>query len=232
VPALLKMIVQEAFVPSQAVVGGILGTIQMGVKRGLFSNEAGMGSAPNAAAAAHTVHPCTQGLIQSLGVFIDTLFINTCTALIILLANPFVAGSELSGITLTQDSFRAHISHFGPVYVAVLIFVFCYTTVIGNYFYAEMNIKFLKQHKPLLPIFKLMVVAMVFWGGMASLEQVWNLGDFFMALMTIINVVAIVLLSPILLRTLKDYEKKLKSKGPLGFKAEDIGLNKLEGWTE
>ena len=218
IPRVLEVIVLDAF-GIDKVAGGALGaTIMNGVKRGLFSNEAGEGSAPNVAATATVSHPVKQGLIQSLGVFTDTLLVCSCTAFIILISGLYdVPG--LNGIMLTQSALQSEVGAAGPVFVAVAIFLFAFSSIIGNYYYGEANIRFIMVHSSPLVAQSSMTVyricsagVMVMFGAMASFELVWNIVDFFMALLTACNLVAIVILGKYAFRLLDDYRQQ-KQRG-------------------
>jgi AGCS family alanine or glycine:cation symporter len=201
VPGMLIQIVGNAFGLVEAaggVAGGITAAMLNGVKRGLFSNEAGMGSAPNIAAAARPMphHPAAQGFVQALGVFIDTILICTCTAMMILLSGIYAPGGELTGTQLTQAALQEHIGGIGPVFVAVAIFFFAFTSIIGNYAYSEMAMSFLGVgQKGPLTVLRGVVVAMVVWGALQAVATVFNLADASMGLMATINLIAIVALS-------------------------------------
>ena len=194
IPHVLKVIVDSAFGLEQSA-GGMLGaTIMNGVKRGLFSNEAGEGSAPNVAATATVTHPVKQGLIQALGVFTDTLLVCSCTAFVILISGLYNV-PELNGIALTQAALSSEVGTFGPAFIAIAIFLFAFSSIIGNYYYGEANIRFMTSSQRVLTVFRLLSGgAMVMFGALASLEVVWNLGDLCMALITACNLIAIVVL--------------------------------------
>ncbi|MBN3005881.1 sodium:alanine symporter family protein [Chromobacterium alkanivorans] len=211
-PGLIVLIVKSAFGLEQAA-GGFAGyavsqAMMLGIKRGLFSNEAGMGSAPNAAATATSRHPASQGAIQMFGVFIDTMVICTATAAIILLSGVYDQG--LSGVALTQKAIESQFGPIGASFLAVAMFLFAFSTIIGNYAYAEGNVEFIRSNKGILLAFRLIVLAMVMFGAVASLPLVWDMADFAMGLMALINLVAIVLLSRYFFIVLKDYERQLK----------------------
>lgn len=203
VPAMLRLIVESAFGVRQAA-GGMLGmAVMQGVKRGLFSNEAGEGSAPNAAATATISHPIKQGLLQSLGVFTDTLVICTCTAFIILLSGLYANGED--GIILTGSAMQHHLGQFGRWFLTCAIFLFAYSTIIANYFYGETNIRFITQKEWAVQAFRVITGFTVLMGGFMSLQQTWALVDLGMALMTIINLIAVMLLSRHVVHLFKDY---------------------------
>ena len=207
IPAVFKLIVSSAFGWEQALGGGIGAALMQGIKRGLFSNEAGMGSAPNVAATADVTHPVKQGLIQALGVFSDTLVICTCTAFIILFSE-VPLGGEINGVQLTQMALDTQIGSGGSTFVAIAILFFAFSSVIGNYYYGEANLRYITHNKLIMTIFRLTTGAMVMFGALASLDLVWNLADVCMALMTICNLIAIVLLGKYAFRLLEDYREQ------------------------
>ena len=221
-PAVLTLIFESAFGWEQAVGGSIGAALMQGIKRGLFSNEAGMGSAPNAAATAYVSHPVKQGLIQTLGVFVDTLVICTCTAFIILFS-PVPLDGTVSGVQLTQLALSHQVGDMGGIFVAVAMFLFAFSSILGNYYYGEANITFITKSKRAVIVYRVLVASMVLFGSLASLELVWGLADITMALMTICNLIAIVLLSKFAFRLLKDYkvQKHAGIKSPK-FKKESI----------
>ena len=214
-PDVIKLIVSSAFGWEQALGGGIGVALMQGIKRGLFSNEAGMGSAPNVAATADVSHPVKQGLIQTLGVFSDTLVICTCTAFIILFSG-VPLGGEANGVQLTQMALNNEIGSGGSIYVAIAILFFAFSSIIGNYYYGEANLRYITHNKVVMTIFRLMTGAMVMFGAMASLDLAWSLADVCMGLMTICNLIAIVLLGKYAFRLLEDYlaQKRQGIKNP------------------
>ena len=219
-PAVLELIFKNAFGVEQVVGGGVGAALMQGIKRGLFSNEAGMGSAPNVAATASTSHPVKQGLIQSLGVFTDTLIICSCTAFIILMSG-IELGGEMDGIRLTQEALTVQIGSAGRIFVAIAIFFFAFSSIIGNYYYGEANIKFVSSSKKVLNIYRTLVCVMVMGGAIMSLQTVWSLADLTMGLMTLCNIAAIVLLGGQVFTLLKDYRKqKSEGKDPVFRKSE------------
>jgi AGCS family alanine or glycine:cation symporter len=230
IPGLISLIVESAF-GLREVGGGMLGAaLVQGIKRGLFSNEAGMGTAPNAAATADVSHPVKQGLIQALGVFTDTLIICTATALLILISKEQLA-PELGGIELTQEALVSEVGAWGAIFISVCIFLFGFSSVIGNYYYGESNIKFISGKKSYVTIYRVLVLGMVLFGALASSSIVWSLADIMMILVALLNLYAIVRLSKYVVAALKDYVEKRKSGAKTDFKADDIGLkNELESW--
>lgn len=232
IPQVLELIVSSAFGWNQAF-GGMIGAALMnGIKRGLFSNEAGEGSAPNVAATADVSHPVKQGLIQTLGVFTDTLVICTCTAFIILFSGVAFT-TDANGIQLTQAALTSQIGSAGNIFVAVAIMFFAFSSIIGNYYYGEANVRYLTNNKTVMVVFRLLVCGMVMFGALASLDLAWSLADLCMALMTACNLVAIVLLSKYAVRLYNDYtaQKKQGIKDPV-FKKESMPdiQNDLECW--
>ena len=206
-PAVIRIIVSSAFGWEQALGGTVGAALMQGIKRGLFSNEAGMGSAPNVAATAHVTHPVKQGLIQALGVFSDTLVICTCTAFIILFSGVPLDGS-LNGVQLTQAALSSEVGSAGGIFVALAILLFAFSSIIGNYYYGEANIRFITSQKWVLLVYRLMVGGMVLFGALASLDLAWSLADVTMGLMTICNLIAIALLSKQAFLLLQDYLKQ------------------------
>lgn len=229
-PAAIALIVKSAFGFEQAA-GGVIGygiaqAMINGIKRGLFSNEAGMGSAPNAAATAksHPDHPAVQGFMQMLGVFLDTLVICTATASIIILSGVVDSSVEQEGIQLTQLALSQYVGDMGVIFVAIAIFFFSFTSIIANYSYGESNLEFIsgeKNAKVMIMIFRFMVLGMVFVGSVASLPPIWNFADLSMGLMALVNLTAILILSPVALRILRDYERQIKE----GKSADQIKFN-------
>jgi len=215
-PDVIKLIVKSAFGWEQALGGGIGVTLMQGIKRGLFSNEAGMGSAPNVAASADVSHPVKQGLIQTLGVFTDTLIICSCTAFIILFSG-VPLGGEANGIQLTQTALDHEIGNGGSTFVAIAILFFAFSSIIGNYFYGEANLRYITRNKKMIVLFRLMTGAMVMFGALASLNLAWNLADVCMGLMTICNLIAITLLGKYAFQLLEDYrdQKRRGIKNPV-----------------
>ena len=211
IPHVLKVIITNAFGLEQGVGGTIGATIMNGVKRGLFSNEAGEGSAPNVAAAATVSHPVKQGLIQALGVFTDTLLVCSCTAFMILISGLY-STPDLNGIALTQAALNSEIGAFGPTFIAIAILLFAFSSIIGNYYYGEANIRFMTSSNAVLTVYRVFSGGvLVMFGAMASLEIVWNLGDLCMALLTACNLVAIVRLGKYAFRLLEDYRQQKRN---------------------
>lgn len=214
IPEVFEKIFEEAFTGSAALGGGIGSAVMMGIKRGLFSNEAGEGSAPNVAATASVSHPVKQGLLQTLAVFTDTLIICTCTALIILFSGMSENGE--SGIALTQSALEAEVGSIGSTFVAVAIFFFAFTSIVSNYYYGETNLQFISGKRWLVPTYRVIVGGIVMVGSVISLEAVWAMADIFMGLMTLCNLLAIFMLGKYAIRLLKDYQTQRKAgKNPV-----------------
>ena len=207
-PSVFGRIFSEAFGLRQVAAGGFGAVIMNGVKRGLFSNEAGSGSAPCAAATAETDHPAKVGLSQALGVFIDTILICSCTAMIMLLT-PEKLTTGLQGMDLLQTSMQYHLGEFGVIFIAVIIFLFSFSTFIGILFYARSNVAYLfGDNWTSQTIYKILALVMLFIGGLAAYSVVWDLGDVGVGLMTVFNIFMLYPLSKKALAALKDYESK------------------------
>ena len=213
IPEMIGLIIDNAFGLKQ-MGGGVIGiAIMEGVKRGLFSNEAGEGSAPNAAATADISHPVKQGLLQAVGVFADTLVICTCTAFMILLSGLY--DGELDGILLTKAAIVSEIGVSGGWFLTAAIFLFAYSTIIANYFYGETNIRFITQKKWAVNTFRIITGVTVMLGALVSLQTAWSMVDICMGLMTICNLIAILLLSGKAFKLLNNYlEQRKQGKNP------------------
>ncbi len=229
-PEIFALIFREAF-DVQAIEGGFAGScVMLGIKRGLFSNEAGMGSAPNAGATAEVSHPAKQGMVQMLSVFIDTILICTTTAMMLL--NYGVIGPSLTGMPFVQQAVKFAVGEGGIHFITISIFLFAFSSLVGNYCYAESNLKFIKDHKGLLFVFRVVCVVVVFFGAQANFDTVWNLADVLMGFMAIVNIVAILLLSPKVIRILNDYrEQKKQGKDPV-FHPKKLGILHTHCWEE
>lgn len=231
IPVMFKLIFTNAFGFKQ-LAGGTFGAVIMnGIKRGLYSNEAGMGSVPNAAAAATTSHPVKQGLIQTLGVFTDTILVCSATAFIILISGVMETTTGLQGIQLTQAAVSSQVGSWGNSFIAICIFLFAFSSVIGNYYYGETNLQFMNLGASSLLFYRVMALAMVMIGAIAKFGLVWDTADVFMGAMTLINLVVITMLAPIAVGCLKDYEKQLKQgKNPI-FESKLVpAIGKVECW--
>ena len=211
-PSVFEQIFAEAFGFRQVVGGGIGAVIMNGAKRGLFSNEAGSGSAPCAAAAADISHPAKEGLLQALGVFIDTLLICSCSAMIMLLTPVEIRGG-LEGMDLLQSAMNYHMGQFGVIFIAVILWLFSFSTFLGILFYARSNVAYLFGDNWISQtLYKILALAMLFVGGLAAYQFVWDLGDVGVGLMTVFNMIALVPLAPKAIASLRDYEKTLKKE--------------------
>ena len=230
---MIGTIIKSAFGMEQ-VAGGAVGTaILQGVKRGLFSNEAGMGSAPNAAATAAVPHPVKQGLLQSLGVFFDTMLVCTATAIMILLYSGLKFGEKApQGVEVTQSALNEHLGSPGGIFLTVAITLFAFSSVVGNYYYGQSNIEFLSKNKAILFIFRCLVVVLVFTGAVVKTETVWSTADLFMGLMAIVNLVSIIGLSNIAFAVMKDYIQQKRAGLKPVFKPENLEINLfgIESW--
>lgn len=205
-PGLMNTILSEAFGIKEAVGGSIGAVVMNGVKRGLFSNEAGSGSAPSAAASADVEHPVEQGLLQSLGVFVDTIFICSATAFVMLLAD---IKKEVSGMEFLQEAFRFHVGDWGVAFIAIILFLFSFSTVLGIMVYVKNNLIFITEDERVLLGFKLLVLVMLFIGGVQQNLFIWSLADFGMGLMTVVNLIGIIGLSKEVIESLADYESRV-----------------------
>ena len=234
IPSMFAVIFKDAF-DFKAIFGGFSGSCLMyGIKRGLYSNEAGMGSAPNAAATADVSHPAKQGLVQMLSVFLDTLLICSATALMCL-SSDVVPTAELAGAPFVQAALESTLGGIGPVFIALAMSLFAFTTLIGNYYYCEGCLRYILKREPskvFMTVFRLIAAVIVMVGAVASMSLVWNLADLTQGLMVVINIPVIVLLAKPAVAALKDYQKqKAEGKDP-EFHAVDIGLaGKTEFWN-
>ncbi len=211
IPGLINMIVTEAFNPSSAIGGGIGAVLLQGAKRGMFSNEAGLGSAPNVAAVAYVAHPVQQGIVQSFSVFIDTIILCTCTAFIILLSGVYVPGETVQGTLLTQNALIEHIGPFGGYFVTVALFLFGLSSMLYNYYLAENSLNFFsKGNLTLFNIFRVLCLVLIMWGSFQNLGSIFSFADLSMGLLAVINLIVIALLYKPVLRLIKGYDRQLK----------------------
>ncbi|MGA1941149.1 alanine/glycine:cation symporter family protein [Arcobacter sp. YIC-310] len=212
IPGLINVIVTEAFNPSSAIGGGIGAVILQGAKRGMFSNEAGLGSAPNVAAVAYVAHPVQQGIVQSFSVFIDTIILCSCTAFIILLSGVYVPGQEgVQGVLLTQNALVEHIGPFGGYFVTIALFLFGLSSMLYNYYLAENSLNFFsKGNITLFNAFRVLCVALIVWGSFQDLGSIFSFADLSMGLLAVINLVVIAILYKPVLRLIKGYDRQLK----------------------
>lgn len=232
IPSIISSIFANALGIRQAIGGGIGVVVMQGIKRGLFSNEAGMGSAPNAAASAEATHPVKQGLVQTLSVFVDTLVICSATAFLILASGVHMT-SDSNGIQLTQDALISQVGPWGSVFIAVCIFLFAFSSVVGNYYYGETNIEFINSNKAWMFIYRCLVVAMVMFGCVSKVQVVWDMADLFMGFMSILNLVVITMLAKTVVSVMKDYIKQKKKGEDPVFKSSSIeGLTNTDCWED
>lgn len=233
IPAMFAMIFKDAF-NFKAIFGGFGGSCLMyGVKRGLYSNEAGMGSAPNAAATAEVSHPAKQGLVQMLSVFIDTLLICTATAFMCLLSG-VTPTADVAGAPYVQSALGSIFGGFGPIFIAVSMALFAFTTLIGNYYYCEGCLRYIMKKQPskvFITVFRIVAAVIVLIGACVSMGLAWDTADLLQALMVIINIPVILILTKTAVKCLNDYCKQKKEGKNPEFKAADIGLKEdVEFW--
>ncbi|MDP5252568.1 MULTISPECIES: sodium:alanine symporter family protein [unclassified Vibrio] len=230
IPAVFSSIVKNAFGLEQAVGGGMGAALAQGLRRGLFSNEAGLGSAPNVAATADVPHPVTQGISQSLSVFIDTIIVCSCTAFVILLGSVYVPGAQdVDGIVLTQQSLVSHLGEWAKYYLTAAILLFSFSSVVYNYYLGENALTFLTKNKAAVHVLRIAVIAIVLLGAVApGATAVFFFSDPLMGVLAIVNLLALIMLFPTAMRVLKDYGKQLKQGAeepvfnPENFKDLDI----------
>ncbi|TWI47795.1 AGCS family alanine or glycine:cation symporter [Pseudomonas duriflava] len=211
VPEAFALIFRSAFGLEPAFAGGIGAALMMGVKRGLFSNEAGLGSAPNVAAVAEVSHPATQGVVQSFSVFIDTLIICTSTAMIILLSGVFQAGMDMPGVILTQTALASTVGEWGRFFISLALLLFAFTTIIYNYYLGENALSFFTKSRVAVLVYRLLVVALVIWGSQQDLSTVFGFADLTMGLLAVVNLIALALLLKIGLRVMRDYDRQRRA---------------------
>ena len=223
-PKVFSMILKNAF-DFKAMAGGFAGSaVVMGIKRGLFSNEAGMGSAPNASASAEVDHPVKQGLVQVISVFIDTILICSSTAMMLLVSGVEGETAVLDGIPYVQAAISSNVGEWGIHFITFSIFAFAFSSLVGNYYYAESNILFIKNNKALLFVFRLTCLIAIFLGAQADFSLVWNIADITMGFMAIVNIIAIFLLGKVAFKALNHYEQQKKQgKNPV-FYEDEIGI--------
>jgi len=212
IPGLISLIVTEAFTPSTAISGGIGAVILQGAKRGMFSNEAGLGSAPNVAAVAYVAHPVQQGIVQSFSVFIDTIILCSCTAFIILLSGVYTPGAEgVQGVLLTQNALIEHIGPFGGYFVTIALLLFGFSSMLYNYYLAENSLNFFsKGNVTLFNAFRALCIALIAWGAFQNLGSIFSFADLSMGLLAVINMVALAFLYKPVLKLIKGYDRQLK----------------------
>lgn len=229
VPGMLADIVGGAFGLREVVGGGVGAAIQHGVRRGMFSNEAGLGSAPNAAAAAETSHPVKQGLVQTLGVFFDTLVVCSVTAFVILSANPTLSGRQ--GADLTQTALQGTLGDWAGHLLTVVVFLVAFSSMIGNYYYGESNVEFITRRRSAMAGYRGLVLVATFLGALGSVSVVWNLADVTMGAMALINLLSILPLSVIAFRLVEDYlAQREAGLDPVFTRDRLPGLTGVECW--
>jgi len=213
VPGVLLHIIKSALGFQEAVAGGFAAVVMQGVKRGLFSNEAGLGSAPNVAAVAYVPHPANQGMVQSLSVFIDTIIMCSCTAVIILLSDVYQPGAEaVNGVALTQNALAEHVGSWGQGFVSIALLLFAFSSVMYNYYLGENSLNYFSEENQLLfNVFRVLVIALVFWGAMQDLGTVFVFADLTMGLLGVVNLAALAMLAKVGFRLLKDYDEQRKT---------------------
>lgn len=231
-PGVLGIILSDAF-SLRNLAGGALGaTIMTGARRGLFSNEAGMGSAPNVAATANTSHPVKQGYIQTFSVFVDTLIICSCTAFIVLLAD-YQAFPGLEGIALTQKALTQELGPLGNYFISASVLLFAFTSIIGNYYYGQANVEFLTRSRLVMALFRIGVSVMVLLGAVLQLKLVWNMADLFMTVMALLNIYAIFRLRRQVLDVLADYRRQKQAGLDPHFNPADVpSVKHADAWVK
>jgi len=231
IPGIISLIVKNAFGIDQLIGGGMGAAVSSGVARGLFSNEAGMGGGSIASAAATVSHPAKQGLVQTFGVFIDTLVICSATAVMVLISGDLYT-EGLSGVQLVQSSLAQQIGSFGEIFIAVSMFLFAISTIFGCFYYGESSVTFIKDSKTSKTLYKTAGIVMVLFGGLAQSALVWNLADLSMAVMALINIVAILPLSGIAFKLFHDYKAQLAAgKNPVFDKTQFPELADISSWS-
>jgi AGCS family alanine or glycine:cation symporter len=232
VPEVVAAIFTDAFGFNE-VLGAALGTVIMqGVKRGMFSNEAGLGSAPNAGATAAVTHPVKQGLVQTLGVYFDTFVVCSVTAFIILTSTPDLTNAA-PGITLTQEALVANLGSWANLLLTVVIFLLAFSSILGNYYYGESNVEFITTSRGVLQGYRVLVVLAILAGSVLSSDLVWNTADGIMGVMALVNLVAIGLLSGLVWRLLADYREQRRAGLDPVFTRERLpGVHGIECWED
>ncbi len=234
VPGVFVLIFRSAFGLEEAFAGGIGAAILLGVRRGLFSNEAGLGSAPNVAAVAYVKHPANQGIVQSFSVFIDTLILCTCTAMIILLSDAFVPGTEMEGVALTQSALASEVGAWGRSFVSIALMLFAFTSIMYNYYLGENSLNFFsEENKTLFNVYRAITLVLVMWGATQDLTTVFGFADLTMALLALVNLAALALLFKVALRVMRDFDEQMKAGHAPVFNAErfaDLNIDK-KAWV-
>lgn len=231
-PEVFASIFTQAFGFNE-VVGAALGTIILtGVKRGMFSNEAGLGSAPNAGASAAVTHPVKQGLVQTLGVYFDTFLVCSITAFIILVSNPDLANAE-RGIGLTQDAIVANLGPWSSILLTIIVFLLAFSSILGNYYYGESNVEFITPRRSVLTVYRSLVVVAILVGSVAGADLIWNTADGMMGLMALVNLIAIALLSGVAFRLLRDFtHQRRQGRDPVFTRDLLPDVSGIECWVD
>lgn len=232
-PNVFERIFTEAF-DFKAIFGGFSGScVMLGIKRGLFSNEAGVGSAPNASASADVSHPVKQGLVQILSVFIDTILVCSATAFMCMTSG-VEPSQEISGATYVQEALKTTLGSFGPIFITVAMILFAFTTLLGNLYYVDQSLFFMLGRKPgktFLKIYYIVTSVVIFLGAGLSADLLWGVADITMGAMTMINIPVILILSKYVIKALDDYEYKSKNQNEITFKVKDIELpHQVDSW--
>lgn len=231
VPGVLADIFAGAFGIREFVTGTLIGVITQGMRRGLLSNEAGMGTAPNAGATASVSHPAKQGFVQALGVYFDTMLVCSVTAFIVLVAGNVPYGDKSQAGTLTQTALATHLGDWAVHFLTLAIALFAFSSIIGNYYYGESNLRFVTEKAAPMRIFRAAVVVFVFFGAIASLDLLWNLADLLNGGMVIVNLAAVSLLMPQVIKVLRNYESQRKAGLEPVFQASDLPeIKNLDAW--
>lgn len=237
VPHMFGLIFEGAF-SLKAGFGGLFGTaILNGIRRGLFSNEAGMGAVPNASAVADVSHPAKQGLIQALGVYLDTILVCSATAFVIILAGEGIYASDLQGLEITQAALVNEVGPWANYFLTFCVLMFAFSSIVGNYYYGENNILKLNLGKNALNIYRVIVLIAVVLGCVGDFSIVWNTGDVFMGIMAVINLIVLIFLGKISVGVYNDYMKQLKEGKDPVFNPEDVSelkayLDKITAWNK
>jgi AGCS family alanine or glycine:cation symporter len=221
-PGIIALIVKSAFGLDSAIGGGIGAAILQGVRRGLFSNEAGLGSAPNVAAVAYVKHPVQQGIVQAFSVFIDTLVLCTATAAMILLSDAYVPGADgVEGVALTQRAVAEQVGAWGETYVSIALILFAFSSIIYNYYLGENSLDyFSEENQRLFTVFRVALLGLVFWGSSQDLGTIFGFADLTMGLLAVVNLLGLALLAPIARRLLRDYDNQLAAGKEPSFDAD------------
>lgn len=235
IPAVLTLIVHSAFGLEQAVGGGIGAAIMYGVRRGLFSNEAGLGSAPNVAAVAYVPHPVNQGIVQAFSVFIDTIIICTVTAFLIVMAGMYAPGAEENGVVLTQLALAQHVGPWGQTFVSVILVLFAFSSILYNFYLGENASHWLDPgNRILFTVFRVLMLVLIFWASMQDLRTIFNFADLTMALLALVNLIALAVMMKVCFRLLSDYDRQARAGQVPVFKPEDFPDLKIDrdAWSD